>query len=225
MVIPLGGGFGGGRPPGPGGFPGFPGAFPPMLTGPLTPEMQDKLRKIRYVTIGLFATSVGRMCTGDLPINELLCAFMGVLCLKEDPNMAPCYACVASTMLGSCGDGLGCVSPFMCLAGINAFLTALRLFSGGPFLILGFFCQVAACVYGYQLHLLVSAASSEGDGLFTGWGGQMPLSQPLAQMRMNPPGGGGGDGPFGGGGGGPPAQGPRPPGFSAFQGTGQRLGG
>ena len=58
----------------------------PMQMAPATPEMQEKLRKIRYCVIGTFIGAIGRFCTGDTPVNDLLCAIVGMFLLNDDPQ-------------------------------------------------------------------------------------------------------------------------------------------
>mmetsp|Transcript_44578 Transcript_44578/g.80135 ORF Transcript_44578/g.80135 Transcript_44578/m.80135 type:complete len:210 (+) Transcript_44578:68-697(+) len=202
----------------------------PQLNGPLTPEMQEKLRKIRFCVIGVFVAGVGRFCTGDMPFNELLCGITGIFLLDDDPNVAPCYACLISSPIGQCtgngGTGLSCLMAFMLISGMNSFFLTMRFLIGGPFVLLSFVCQLAGAILAYRLNALVSAAAAAAGDL----GGQgLPLTQPLAGMRGPGPG-------FPPGPGGPPgggAPGPRPPsapstgppGFQAFQGSGMRLGG
>ncbi|CAE8717781.1 unnamed protein product [Polarella glacialis] len=131
--------------------------------------------------------------------------------------MAPCYTCLASSPLGQCagpgGGGLSCVMAFTFMAFINSFFLSIKLFMGGPFVLMSFAFQFAGGVQGWRLNSLVSAAAASGDGSFGGQSGQGLLpQQPMAQMNLGAaPGGRSGA--------------PAPPSFSAFQGTGQRLGG
>ncbi|CAJ1372155.1 unnamed protein product [Effrenium voratum] len=206
--------------------------LPPMggplpLPGPPTPEMQEKLRKIRLCVIGTFAAAIGRFCTGDIPINELLCGIVGVFLLNDDPNMAPCYACLASSPLGQCsmgGHGLSCVMAYSFLAGLNAIFLMLKLFTGGPFVLVSFCCQATGAFLGLKLNGLVTATAAEGPMMPLGLG-NFPGTAGMG------PGGTGGTGGTGGMGGpepnrpGPPPGPPPGPSFQAFQGTGMRLGG
>merc|ERR1719277_2148604 len=114
----------------------------PQLSGPPTPEMQEKLHKIKFCVIGIFVAAVGRLCTGDIPFNELLCGINGVFLLRDDATVSTCYACLVSSPLGQCagpgGGGLSCLMPFLFIASFNCVFLALgagasRLFYGGPF--------------------------------------------------------------------------------------------
>mmetsp|Transcript_88439 Transcript_88439/g.250684 ORF Transcript_88439/g.250684 Transcript_88439/m.250684 type:complete len:210 (-) Transcript_88439:30-659(-) len=195
---------------------------PPRLPGPLTPEMQAKLHKLRYCVVGIFVAAVGRLATGDIPFNELLCGINGVFLLRDDPGLATCYACLSSGPLGHFagpgGGGLGCLMPFIFVASFNCLFLALRLFYGGPFLLASFCSQAAGALLAWRLNALVTLAAAEGLG--TGPDQGQPLTTPLTQMQMFAGGGqeAGRPGPTAGRG-----QGPRGPGFVAFQGTGQRL--
>lgn len=208
----------------------------PLLSGPLTPEMQENMAKIRYCTIGIFAAAVGRLCTGDVPFNDLICGIFGIFLLKDDENVFTCYSCLASSPLGQCaqpgGGGIACLMPFLLVASFNCIFLLLRFFIGGPFLLLSFCFQFSGSVFAWRLNTMISAAALTELG--TGGQGQ-PLNQPLTQMRMFPGAegvgntvGGGGRGGGGAGGGRAPGAGPMGPGggrFVAFQGDGHRLGG
>ena len=125
----------------------IPMAGPMQVVGPPTPEMQEKLRKIRFCVIGTFIGAMGRFCTGDTPVNDLLCAIVGIFLLNDDPNVAPCYACLASSPLGQCsmgGHGLSCAMTYAFLAGFNAIFLLFKLFSDGPFVFVSFGSQVCS---------------------------------------------------------------------------------
>lgn len=212
------------------------------LNSPPTPEMLDSLRKLKYCVIGVFVAAVGRLCTGTVPFAELICGIVGVFMLKEDESLGTCYACLINSPLSQCagpgGGGLGCVMPFLWIACFNCIFLALRLFTGGPFLLLSFCFQLAGSVFAWKLNLLVSNAAELGSS-----GQNQPLTQPLSGLRGFPNQGGGFDRPTGGGGGGGGGRGgggrgggggaaggaPSPPigpggsRFVAFQGAGQRL--
>jgi len=221
----------------------------PPLNSPPTPEMLEALRKLRYCVMGIFVAAVGRFCTGDLPIAELSAGISGVFMLKDDDSMQACYACLLNSPLSQCagtrGGGLDCIMPFLWLASFNCIFLALRLFTGGPFLLVSFCFQFAGSVFAWQLNQLVSHAQLAELG---GSGQNQPLFQPPSgglPLRGFPGGGGGldrasgaggggaGGGGFGGRGGGRSAgggaagqQAPIGPGgnrFVAFQGSGQRL--
>ncbi|CAE7821666.1 unnamed protein product [Symbiodinium sp. KB8] len=174
----------------------------PINVGPPTPEMLEKMRRIRFCVIGTFVAAVGRFCTGDVPYNEVLSGCVGIFLLSDDPNVAPCYACLANSPLGQCSHGLTCVMAYAFLSGINAIFLTLKLFVGGPFVLFSFVCQGAGAYQGLKLHNLVNANMADG---------------PMAPLQRNFP-GPGGPGP-------PETPGPQPPSFQAFQGTGMRLGG
>eukprot|EP00928_Gymnodinium_smaydae_P047311 TRINITY_DN31568_c0_g1_i1.p1 TRINITY_DN31568_c0_g1~~TRINITY_DN31568_c0_g1_i1.p1 ORF type:complete len:229 (+),score=51.84 TRINITY_DN31568_c0_g1_i1:234-920(+) len=218
----------------------------PELAGPLTPEMEAKMRQIRCCVMGVFVSAVGRLCTGDFPVGDMLCCVNGVFLLREDVVFVACYNCLRSGPLENCagpsGGGLSCLGPFAFLAGFNCVMLSFRLLMGGPFLVLSFVCQSLGAAFAWRLqqlvtaeHLLRGGSLEEGAGA----GGQAGLlNSPFSQMRMmqppgaNAPSGGapnGGAAPNGGGnaggGGGGRAGGPSAPGFTAFHGTGQRLGG
>ncbi|CAE7396507.1 unnamed protein product [Symbiodinium pilosum] len=175
----------------------------PISVGPPTPEMLEKMRRIRFCVIGTFVAAIGRFCTGDIPINELLSGIVGIFLLSDDPNVAPCYACLAHSPLGQCtvgGHGLSCVMAYSFLAGLNAIFLTLKLFVGGPFVLVSFACQGAGAYQGLKLHNQINATLADG---------------PMAPLQRNFPGPGApGETP-----------GPQPPSFQAFQGTGMRLGG
>ncbi|CAE8604086.1 unnamed protein product, partial [Polarella glacialis] len=108
---------------------------------------------------------------------------------ERDPNMAPCYTCLASSPLGQCagpgGGGLSCVMAFTFMAFINSFFLSIKLFMGGPFVLMSFAFQFAGGVQGWRLNSLVSAAAASGDGSFGGQSGQGLLpQQPMAQMNL-----------------------------------------
>lgn len=105
---------------------------PLQAPGPVTEEMQEKLRKIRFCVIGTFFAAIGRFCTGDIPGSELLSGIVGIFLLNDDPNVAPCYACLASSPLGQCSvaHGLSCAMTYAFLAGMNAIFLMLKLFTG-----------------------------------------------------------------------------------------------
>ena len=167
---------------------------------------------------------MGRFCTGDFPVNEVLSGVVGIFLLSDDPNVAPCYSCLAQSPLGQCtvgGHGLSCVMAYSFLAGLNAIFLTLKLFVGGPFVLVSFVCQGAGAYVALKLNTLVNANLPDG---------------PMAPLRGFPqPSGptfGTGPGGPGGPGGGPAGPGPtgptgpaQPPSFQAFQGTGMRLGG
>lgn len=212
---------------------------PPPLTGPPTPEMQEKLWQIRVCVIGIFIAAVGRLATGDVPLSELMCVLNGVFLLREDQWLVSCYACLANSPLGQCvgpqGGGIACLKPFLFVAAFNCVFLALRLFYGGPFMLVSFCFQSAGAMVAWKLNGLINDAAGGSELGMPGFG--QPLAQPLTQMRMfNQPGadgvdgGGGGSSGAPGGGGGPSgggASGPRNDrgGFVAFQGSGQRLSG
>ena len=214
-----------------------------MQMAPATPEMQEKLRKIRYCVIGTFIGAIGRFCTGDTPVNDLLCAIVGIFLLNDDPNVAPCYACLASSPLGQCsmgGHGLGCAMTYAFLAGMNAIFLMVKLFTDGPFVLVSFCSQAAGAFLGMKLNAMVSAMAPEMAMPLQGLGGGMGPGAPgapggpggpgwgmggmggMGAPGMAPGGGAGGAGGAGGGaGGGAPETQP----FQAFRGTGMRLGG
>jgi len=157
------------------------------LAGPLTPEMQAKLRKIRYCVIGIFVAAAGRLATGDMPFNELLSGINGVFLLRDDPWLVACYACLASSPLGQCagpsGGGLNCLMPFLFISSFNCIFLVFRLTYGGPFILVSFCCQSMGAVLAWRLNYLVTLAAV-GDLNATGQG--QPLAQPLTAMRMFP---------------------------------------
>uniref|UniRef100_A0A7S4V577 Uncharacterized protein n=1 Tax=Alexandrium monilatum TaxID=311494 RepID=A0A7S4V577_9DINO len=213
------------------------------LAGPLTPEMQTKLRKIRYCVIGIFVAAAGRLATGDMPFNELLSGINGVFLLRDDPWLVACHSCLAGSPLGQCagagGGGLSCLMPFLFLSSFNCIFLVFRLTYGGPFILVSFCCQSMGALLAWRLNYLVTLAAV-GDLNTTGQG--QPLTQPLTAMRMFPqprldelePGlgrGGGAGGLPGRGGraqgqGAQGQQGGQQPGggFTAFSGYAQRLG-
>mmetsp|Transcript_134491 Transcript_134491/g.389189 ORF Transcript_134491/g.389189 Transcript_134491/m.389189 type:complete len:214 (-) Transcript_134491:86-727(-) len=204
------------------------GMGPPAFAGELTPEMREKLSKIRHCVYGIYFAAVGRLCTGDMPINELIVATVGVFLLKDDDNVGACYACLMNSFFGQCagprGGGMSCLSPFLFLSSFNCIFLALRLFAGGPFVLLSFCFQLSGAMCAWRLNQLVSAAALAE---LTGSGQGEPLNQ-AAQMRMVLGGDagrtvGGGQGRPGGGGGGAAAAVQGPSRFSAFQGQGHRL--
>jgi hypothetical protein len=144
--------------------------------GPLSPEMLDKMRSIRFCVIGIFVAAVGRFATGDPPITELLCGITGVFLLKDDVNLAACYNCLMSTPLENCagppGGGFGCLQSFLFISGFNSILMLLNLSSrwqqgmshGGPFSLLSLIFQGFGAVYAWRLSNLVSAAQQEQGG-------------------------------------------------------------
>mmetsp|Transcript_93084 Transcript_93084/g.216328 ORF Transcript_93084/g.216328 Transcript_93084/m.216328 type:complete len:244 (-) Transcript_93084:216-947(-) len=156
-------------------------------TGPLTPEMQTKLRKIRFCVIGIFVAAVGRLATGDMPFNELLCGIGGVFLLRDDPWLIACYTCLASSPLGQCagpsGGGLSCLMPFLFIASFNCIFLVFRLPYGGPFILVSFCCQSMGAVLAWRLNYLVTLAAV---GEFDATGQGQPLTQPLTSMRMHP---------------------------------------
>merc|ERR1719401_273225 len=155
----------------------------PILAGPMTPEMLEGLQKIKYCVVGIFFAAVGRLCTGDVPFNELLCGINGIFLLKEDESVSTCYACLASSPLGQCagpgGGGLGCLMPFLFISSFNCVFLALRLFYGGPFLLVSFICQCSGAVFAWKLNQLLRL--NDGDVLD---GGQEPLTQPLSRRNF-----------------------------------------
>lgn len=216
------------------------------LTGPLTPEMLTKLKKIRYCVIGIFVAAAGRLATGDMPFNELLSGINGVFLLRDDPWLAACYSCLASSPLGQCagpsGGGLNCLMPFLFISSFNCIFLVFRLTYGGPFILVSFCCQSMGAVLAWRLNYLVTLAAV-GDLNATGQG--QPLTQPLTAMRMFPQprvdelepglggrGGGAGFGGLPGRGGNSRGQGSQGrdgnqqqgTGFTAFSGYAQRLG-
>lgn len=143
---------------------------------------------------------------------------MGIFLLNDDPNVAPCYACLLNSPLGHCsmgGGGLTCAMTYGFLAGFNAIFLLFKLFSDGPFVFISFGSQLCGAFLGMKLNAMVSAMMPD-------------MAMPL---QGGGPGGPFGAGPFGGlgppgsqpppGGGGPPEAQP----FQAFRGTGMRLGG
>ncbi|CAK9044994.1 unnamed protein product [Durusdinium trenchii] len=207
----------------------------PVLVGELTPEMQEKLRKIRFCVMGTFLAAIGRFCTGDIPVSELLCGIVGIFLLNEDPNVAPCYACLASSPLGQCsmGHGLSCCLTYSFLAAMNSIFLMLKLLTGGPFVLVSFCCQASGAFLAMKLNALVSreellGAGPGGPGSFGLQGLQGLMPPGGGAPPGGPPGGpppGSGPSPFGGGGGGGGASGAEMQPFQAFQGTGMRLGG
>lgn len=207
----------------------------PQLTGPPTPEMLEKLSPIKYAVVGLWIAIIGRLCTGDFPLGDTMCGVSGVFLFKDDPSFVACYRCFMSTCLAQCagqgGGGMACVMPFLFISIMNCLFMTFRLFTGGPFLLLSFICQLSAGTMAYQLNQLISATVGEGMTYQA-----QPLNQPFSNLRMNlgqpgggPAGMGGGLGAGGGGGmgGGPSAGGAVAPGgrpFVPFAGSGQRLG-
>lgn len=81
----------------------------PVLNSPLTPEMLDSLRKLKYCVIGVFVATVGRFCTGDYPIIDLSCGIVGVFMLKEDDSLRTCYACLMNSPLQQCAGPRGVI--------------------------------------------------------------------------------------------------------------------
>lgn len=231
---------------------GMPGSGLPSLVGSLTPEMQEKLRKIRYCVYGIFFSVVGRLCCGDMPYLELITGIFGIFLLKDDEHVHACYACLENSPFGHCagpnGGGIACLMPFMMASSFSSFWLFLRLHVLGPFAPISFFSQVAASIFAWRLNSLISAAAlAELEAS----GQARPLAPNLAQMRMFPGvlggellasrgGGNGGNGGNGGGGngggntrggGGPSNQanngaaGGGADRFVAFQGDAHRLGG
>lgn len=219
--------------------------------GPLSPEMLEKMRSIRFCVMGIFVAAVGRFATGDPPITELLCGITGVFLLKDDENLAACYNCLMSTPLENCagpsGGGFGCLQSFLFISGFNSFLMLLNLSSGwqqgmshgGPFSLLSLIFQGLGAVYAWRLSTLVTVAQAEQ-------GGSPELLRPPSLMRRFARGRMGGQGPDAGsnplidvenssggaqtggqpsGGMGGPGGRPQGRGFEAFRGQGQRLGG
>ena len=199
---------------------------PMQVVGPPTPEMQEKLRKIRFCVIGTFLGAIGRFCTGDTPVNDLLCAIVGIFLLNDDPNVAPCYACLASSPLGQCsmgGHGLSCAMTYAFLAGFNSIFLLFKLFADGPFVFLSFGSQVCGCFLGMKLNAMVSAMMPEMAMPLQGGLGPGGLGGPPG--GMGPGWGGPLDGPPGPGPGGPSSGPSETQAFQAFRGTGMRLGG
>ena len=209
----------------------FPIGGPGPLLGQLTPEMQEKLRKIRFCVIGTFIAAIGRFCTGDIPVSELLSGIVGIFLLNDDPNVAPCYACLASSPLGQCsmGHGVGCALTYGFLAGMNSIFLMLKLFTG-PFILVSFCCQACGAFLGMKLNALVSqeqiaqgligpglgpVGPGLGPGLGPGPGGPPGPQTPFFPNQGNQ-GSQGNEGP---------SRSPETQPFQAFQGTGMRLGG
>mmetsp|Transcript_75023 Transcript_75023/g.139987 ORF Transcript_75023/g.139987 Transcript_75023/m.139987 type:complete len:212 (-) Transcript_75023:18-653(-) len=196
-----------------------------------TQEMQEPLRKLRYCVIGLWVAFVGQLCTDNVlsianfPLMNLTTALCGVLVLREDDTLLPCYRCLMSSPVGSCagpsGGGLACVTPFLVMASLSCMLNVLlnmvfASLSGacGPFLIVVCVFQFLSAYYASKLQTLISAATAAA-----GEDGQ-PLTQPLSMLR--------GPGAMAQGQGGVAPQGQgnehNVSRFQAFQGSGQRLG-
>jgi len=227
----------------------------PPLAGPPTPEMLEKLKPIKFAVVGIWCAAIGRMCTGDMPLGDIMCGVTGVFLFRDDPGFVACYRCMHS-LFGQCagqgGGGLQCVMPFLFISIMNCLFMTFRLFNGGPFLLLSFFCQLSGGALAYQLNMLIShTLGSEGGGPGGGFQSQPMLNQPWNSMRLgnlNPQtgarpgglpgamGGGGMPGAMGGSGGmggntasgtgGGPAGGAANPGsrpFVPFAGSGQRL--
>ena len=131
---------------------------PLQAPGPVTEEMQEKLRKIRFCVIGTFFAAIGRFCTGDIPGSELLSGIVGIFLLNDDPNVAPCYACLASSPLGQCSvaHGLSCAMTYAFLAGMNAIFLMLKLFTGGPFILVSFGFQASGAYLGMKLNAMIA---------------------------------------------------------------------
>mmetsp|Transcript_9325 Transcript_9325/g.20238 ORF Transcript_9325/g.20238 Transcript_9325/m.20238 type:complete len:219 (-) Transcript_9325:16-672(-) len=210
-------------------------AGPPIDTNfEIPPDVQDKFRKIRYCIIGINIAAIGRFCLGDLPLSEIIACICGVFLLKEDETLGCWYACLMKSPIASCaqsGGGMACCMPFAIITAMNCFILPLRLWAQGPFTLISFISQLAASVLAWKIHSRVSELGyNVGGPLGSGFGGA--LSQPLSQSGMF--GGAGGQMAEPGGQQGPtgqlhPPSGAQPqtggPGaFSAFHGSGRRLG-
>lgn len=197
--------------------------------GPLTPEMQAKLRRVKACVLLLWFSDIGRMCTSEFPTSDIISAIVGVFLLKSDDTFQTCFACLSSSPLAQCagpsGGGLSCLLPFMFIAGFNATFELLQISTSGPFIVTSILAQGLGSYFALKLLRLVSAAVASDMGSS---GQAQPLTQRLAAFPGGAPAqlsGGSNFGPGGGAASGNAADAAVQDNFRAFQGSGQRLGG
>ncbi|CAE8725319.1 unnamed protein product, partial [Polarella glacialis] len=104
----------------------------PQISGPPTDEMLATLRHVKWCVLATYACVVGRFLADDPfgAINDLFGGLFGTFLLKEDPQLAGCYKCLQDSPLGSMSEGgLGCLMPYLFMAGLNGIFSALRLYT------------------------------------------------------------------------------------------------
>lgn len=104
----------------------------PPLVGPPTPEMQSKLSYMKWCVLMTYACALGRF-VGQDPLgafNDLAGGLFGTFLLNRDPHLRDCYNCLHESPLGAISDGgLQCMLPFMFMAGVNGFFSAVRVYA------------------------------------------------------------------------------------------------
>jgi len=200
----------------------------PQIQGPTPPEAVAKMKAIKYCVLGIWASAVGQLVTGNVPMGELISGLNGIFLLKEDATFVACYRCLMNGIIGQCAGpdrgGLACLMPFIIISVLNCVLGVMPIYKDPRiFLLTSFACQAIGAYLAYQVYTIAQAQAGDMEGGQTAGQGQ-PLTQQMSSVRSFGPqpsssdgqGGGGAGGGAGGGGAGS---------FTAFQGSGQRLGG
>jgi hypothetical protein len=94
--------------------------------------MQTKLGYVKWCVLMTYACALGRF-VGQDPLgafNDLAGGLFGTFLLNRDVHMRDCYNCLHESPLGAISDGgLQCMLPFMFMAGVNGFFSAVRVYA------------------------------------------------------------------------------------------------
>lgn len=103
----------------------------PVVNAPPPASAVEKLEKLKYCVIGLWACGIGRIGFGDPwgGITSMMAAIAGTFMLREDPTISKCHACLMETPLAVCGarSGMACLVPMMMYAGISGIFDFIKL--------------------------------------------------------------------------------------------------
>eukprot|EP00403_Amphidinium_massartii_P032135 CAMPEP_0178439788 /NCGR_PEP_ID=MMETSP0689_2-20121128/36369_1 /TAXON_ID=160604 /ORGANISM="Amphidinium massartii, Strain CS-259" /LENGTH=211 /DNA_ID=CAMNT_0020062393 /DNA_START=56 /DNA_END=688 /DNA_ORIENTATION=+ len=108
-----------------------------IQSGPPPPECAENLKKLKWAMFYLIGTACGRIVTSVLPDSAsesggldggwprlLVTICIGILTLKDDPNMEGAYKCLASTICQPCVErgmgGMQCLLTLflLCVTGV-----------------------------------------------------------------------------------------------------------
>jgi hypothetical protein len=94
--------------------------------------MQAKLSYVKWCVLMTYVCAIGRF-VGQDPLgafNDLAGGLFGTFLLHRDPHLRNCYNCLHESPLGAISDGgLQCMMPFLFMAGVNGFFSAVRVYA------------------------------------------------------------------------------------------------
>lgn len=138
MVIPMPSGMGG------------------ALQGDVPEALYDNMQKIKISTIIVFVSAIGKLATGQLPLNEIFFSLSGIFLLKEDKHTGIAYRFCLNTPIGACagpnGGGLSCLMPLIFLGALNILFSLFSPNLLSTFNLMSIIGQLIGCFFGYKCY-------------------------------------------------------------------------